>query len=253
MRVRKKLLIAFFLVIAWVGALGICWYFIQGWMAQNVFSSLAQTVSQAGQGQAEIPNTLAQAYDSLRQQNTDYGAWLSIEGTRVNYPVMYTPAEPEKYLRKGFDEKYSMAGTPFLFAGCTWDASSNLVIYGHNMQSGDMFADLMNYLDKPYYEQHPVIRLDTLTERREYRVMAVVPFDITAENEHTYYQCTGAGTEETFRSYVEFLKGQSAYDTGVTAEWGDQLITLSTCSDYTVSAGRLLVVGRLESSSSLLV
>lgn len=240
----RKILLAALSLTAAVCALGLGWYFVHGWMARREFSFLAQTVAQAEQ--TETPDALAQAYDGLRQQNPDFGAWLTIENTRVDYPVMYTPAEPEKYLRRSFDGKYSMAGTPFLYAGCRWTESSNLVIYGHNMQSGDMFADLMNYLDAAYFEQHSLIQLDLPGERRTYRVMAVVPFEITAENEPVYYQCTNAAEEDVFLAYVDFLKQHAAYDTGVTAQYGEQLLTLSTCSEYVPGPGRLLIVARLE-------
>ena len=141
-----------------------------------------------------------------------------------------------------------MMGLPFLYAGCDWDTSANLIVYGHNMQSGDMFAGLMRYLDAEYGKAHPMIQLDTPGERRTYRVLAVVPFDITAENEHIYYQCSGMSSEAEFNAYVGFLKRHSVYDTGVTAAWGEQLLTLSTCSEYTAGPGRLLVIGRLENA-----
>lgn len=251
MNVRKKVCIGLLLLIAWLCLLGLCWYFIFGWMNRQGITELAEMVEQAENAVTySNGSALAQAFISLRQCNPDFGGWLAIEGTRINYPVMHTPEEPEKYLRKNFDGRYSMMGLPFLYAGCDWDASANLIVYGHNMQSGDIFAGLMQYLDEEYGKAHPLIQLDTPGDRRVYHVMAVIPFEITAENENTYYQCSGMSDKEEFGAYVEFLKKNSVYDTGVTAAWGEQLLMLSTCSDYTTGPGRLLVVGRLESRGS---
>lgn len=248
MSTRKKICIGLLALAAWLCLLGICWYFISGWMNRQGITELAGIVNQAENTMADSDGrALAQAYEGLRQRNPDFGGWLAIQDTRVDYPVMHTPSEPEKYLRKNFDGQYSMMGLPFLHADCDWDASANLVVYGHNMQTGDMFADLMNYLDEEYGRAHPLIQLDTPGDRRVYRVMAVVPFEITAENEHDYYQCMDESDQERFSTYVTFLKQRSAYDTGVTASWGDQLLTLSTCSEYAAGPGRLLVIGRLES------
>lgn len=243
MTLRRKIVFGLFLLLAWLFVLALGWYAISRWMERSKVQALTVQVQQAKEsGEQEL--TLA--FEDLRAQNPEFSAWLTIEGTRVDYPVMHTPDEPEKYLRKDFFGAYSMMGLPFLYAGCQWQQSANLIVYGHNMQSGDMFADLMQYLDGEFALRHPWVVIDTPQEQRTYRLMAVVPFELTVENEHIYYQCADASNEAAFAEYVEFLNRNSVVDTGVTAEWGQQLLTLSTCSDYTAGPGRLLVVARLE-------
>lgn len=112
----------------------------------------------------------------IMEQNSECIGWIYIEGTAVNYPVMHTPSDPQKYLRKNFEKKYSVSGIPFLDYRCTPD--TNLIIYGHNMKNGTMFSDLKKYLDKSFREQHPVIELETADGVRYFTVTEVIKTDI---------------------------------------------------------------------------
>lgn len=86
---------------------------------------------------------------ALIAANTDCIGWLSIDGTNISYPVMYTPHDPQKYLRRNFYGKYSQSGVPFLDGRCDLQ-STNLIIYGHNMKNGTMFSDLKKYLNTDF-------------------------------------------------------------------------------------------------------
>lgn len=77
----------------------------------------------------------------LFEQNADCLGWICIPDTSVNYPVMHTPQEPEKYLRRNFESEYSVSGVPFL-EGTSLLNDTNLIIYGHNMKNGTMFSDV---------------------------------------------------------------------------------------------------------------
>ena len=109
-------------------------------------------------------------------QNGECIGWICIEGTAVNYPVMHTPNDPQKYLRKNFEGKYSVSGVPFLDYRCTPD--THLIVYGHNMKDGTMFSDLKKYLDNSFREQHPVIELETADGVRYFTVTEVIKTDI---------------------------------------------------------------------------
>lgn len=97
---------------------------------------------------------------ALITENADCIGWLSIDGTSISYPVMYTPSEPQKYLRRNFYGKYSQSGVPFLDGRCDLQ-SSNLIIYGHNMKNGTMFSDLKKYLNTDFLNSHRTVRLET--------------------------------------------------------------------------------------------
>lgn len=97
---------------------------------------------------------------ALIAENADCIGWLSIDGTSISYPVMYTPSEPQKYLRRSFYGKYSQSGVPFLDGRCS-TVGGNLIIYGHNMKSGTMFSDLKKYLNTNFLNSHRTVRLET--------------------------------------------------------------------------------------------
>ena len=97
---------------------------------------------------------------ALIAENADCIGWLSIDGTSISYPVMYTPSEPQKYLRRSFYGKYSQSGVPFLDGRCS-TVGGNLIIYGHNMKNGTMFSDLKKYLNTDFLNSHRTVRLET--------------------------------------------------------------------------------------------
>lgn len=97
---------------------------------------------------------------ALISENADCIGWLSIDGTNISYPVMHTPNDPQKYLRRNFYGEYSQSGVPFLDGRCDFQ-STNLIIYGHNMKNGTMFSDLKKYLNTDFLNSHRTVRLET--------------------------------------------------------------------------------------------
>ena len=183
-------------------------------------------------------------YAALNRQNPDLFGWVQIEGTPIDYPVMFTPDDPEHYLHRDFNGSYSSSGVPFLDADCKEDGNLYLV-YGHHMKNGSMFATLGKYDSSQYWEEHPVILFDTLTETGDYEIMAAFYAKVTGAGSggFQYYDYTDLSDPEVFDEYVSNVKRLSVIDTGITAEYGDRLVTLSTCS-YHTSDGRFVVVGR---------
>ena len=181
-------------------------------------------------------------YQPLYKENPELVGWLRIDGTVIDYPVMHTPEDPEKYLHKNFEGEYSYAGVPFIDYRCTED-SDNLVIYGHNMADGTMFHTLPDYQQKNYWQAHPTIRFDSIYEEREYEVVAAFYDRVyyTHETNFKFYNFIDAADQAEYDSAMEQFKKKSLYDTGVTPEYGQQLITLVTCT-YQVDNGRFVVV-----------
>lgn len=189
------------------------------------------------------PQMLAK-YVPLYEQNPELFGWLRIDGTVIDYPVMHTPDDPEKYLHTNFKEEYSFGGIPFIDASCSAD-SDDLIIYGHNMLDGSMFRSLMNYQEKSYWEAHPTIQFDTLYEEAEYEVLAAFYDRVYYQSEtcFKFYQFIDAKDEADFDNAIANYHEKQLYDTGVTASYGDKLITLVTCA-YHVENGRFVVVAR---------
>lgn len=182
---------------------------------------------------------------ALHEQNSDIVGWIKIDDTRVDYPVMWTPNDPEFYLRRNFKKEDSTAGTPFLDASSTMPGSANWIIYGHNMKNGTMFHDIMEYENETFYKDHKTIHFDTLEGEGLYEIMAVCYTQVYNKDDDVfkYYQYAQILDEETYDTYVQNVLSMSIYDTGVEAAWGDQLITLSTC-EYSVEDGRFIIVAK---------
>lgn len=189
----------------------------------------------------ETEPTVFDKYRPLQEQNGDMVGWIFIEGTEVNYPVMQTPDNPDYYLKHSFEKTWSDYGVPYVDAACAVGTSNNLVIYGHNMKNGSMFNGLVQYKNKEFFENHPVICFDTVDAPGQYQVIAA--FRYNTNNETFKYNKHPDMDEAGFAEYVANCKSRSLYDTDITAEYGDMLITLSTC-EYTYTNGRFVVVAK---------
>lgn len=176
----------------------------------------------------------------------DAVAWLEIPDTSISYPVMWTPGDETKYLYLNYDGTKNQNGSLLLDTDSSLSPiTTNLIIHGHNMKSGAMFGTLMNYTDQTYYEQHKEMLLYTADGERKYEVIAAFRSKVyyTTDNVFKYYKFFQANTEDEFNNFYNNIKKMSLYDTGVTAEFGDRFITLSTCTSYTDN-GRFVVVAK---------
>ena len=117
---------------------------------------------------------------ALIAENADCIGWLSIDSTNISYPVMHTPSDPQKYLHRNFYGKYSQSGVPFLDGRCDIQ-STNLIIYGHNMKNGTMFADLKKYVDKDFLSAHRTVKFETADGVQTFTVTEVLKTNISNE------------------------------------------------------------------------
>lgn len=193
----------------------------------------------------------------LYKKNQDVIGWVCIDDTKINYPVMQTPDDPEYYLHRDFYGEDSVAGTPFLDAGSVVsgpDKTWNWMIYGHNMKFGTMFHDLVEYESRDFWEDHKIIKLQIITgvkdgepviSKGEYEIFAAARSRIKEVNSDSfkYYQYSGFSDEDTFNEFVYGVGNESLYNTGSEPEFGEQLVMLSTCA-YHTDEGRFYVVGR---------
>jgi sortase B len=192
----------------------------------------------------EVPDILPE-YKILYSTNKKLIGWLKIDDTNIDYPVMQTE-DNEYYLDHNMNQEYDKNGSIFMDTACdVIKPSTNLIVYGHNMKSGQMFGNLDKYSSEKYYEKHPTISFDTIYEKGTYEIMFVFRSHIYSEEEITfkYYQFIDALSEQEFNSNMKAMAEMSLYDTGVTAQFGDRLLTLSTC-DYKEDDGRFVVVAK---------
>lgn len=191
-----------------------------------------------------LPDILPE-YQTLYSLNKRLIGWVKIDDTYIDYPVLQT-VNNDYYLNHNFDQEEDKNGSIFLDKDCSiYPRSTNLILYGHHMRSGRMFGQLNKYSSEKFYKEHKYIQFDTIYEKGTYEVMYVFRSKIYEESEivFKYYQFTDAVSETEFESNMKQMADMSLYDTGVNAEYGDELLTLSTC-DYYTSDGRFVVVAK---------
>lgn len=185
-------------------------------------------------------------FEKIYRKNSDFIGWISIAGTEVDYPVMQTMDNEEYYIDRDFDGDYSSAGT--LFADTSSDVakpSDNILIYGHNMKTGKMFHDILDYENEDFYKNNKYITFDSIHGNGTYEVIAAFRTQIYSKDYtgFRYYQFFDAQTEEEFSDYINNCKSATAYNNPVEAFYGDKLLTLSTCA-YHDDEGRFVVVAK---------
>lgn len=185
--------------------------------------------------------------EELQKENSDIVGWLEIEGSNINYPVLQG-TDNSYYMTHNYKKEYSKEGSLFLDKDYDWNLpSTNLLIYGHNNRgTNEMFTGLINYKDEDYYKTHKTIRLTTNQDDAEYEIISVFLSRVYYKSETNvfrYYYFINAENEQEFNDYVQNSKAASLYDIEATAEYGDQLLTLSTC-EFSQEDGRLAVVAK---------
>ena len=189
--------------------------------------------------------TVLPEYEGYLKENPDFIGWLVVPDTQVNYPVLQGD-DNGYYLNHGFDGKEDSAGIPFMDYRCDYiNPTTNTIIYGHNMNNGSMFGELSKYLEQSFYESHQVITLDTIYEKREYRVVAVCLSEVQYQdnNNFRYYNFINADNDAEYDAFLETIKELSVYGNYIDIQKTDKLLTLSTCNNYTED-GRLFIVAK---------
>ena len=209
---------------------------------QETFDSLSEMVQDTDELDE---NGMLRKYSELYKKNPDFFGWLKIEGTKIDYPVMYTPRDTEYYIHRDFYGNYSDSGMLFIDGECP-EKGNYYIIYGHHMNNGTMFGELPKYSDKKFYEEHKTVFFDTRYELRDYEVVAAFyakAYPKGEEEGFCYYQYKDLSSPAAFEEYITNVKQHQIYETGITPTYGDELIVLSTCN-YHTSDGRFVVVAR---------
>lgn len=236
-------------------------YLLESLQTRNQFDELAQIKDQATEPSEEDQNVeptdpaqtpvqdtedteqILPEYAQLYAINNDLVGWITIEDTVIDYPVMQRREEKDYYLYRDFYGAENIHGCIYVREQCdVFAPSDNVVIYGHRMKDGTMFRQLLEYEDQSFYEEHSTITFNTLYERHTYQIIAV--FKTTMDYRgFAFHHFNDAIDEEQFNDYVEKCMELALYDTGESAVYGDQLITLATC-EYSEYAGRMVIVAK---------
>jgi len=204
---------------------------------QKQFDDMAQTIVIDEMDNDNSNDNENNGIESLIAENSDCIGWLRISGTKIDYPVMQTKGNPQYYLRRDFNKQYSYMGTPFMDSRCDINYDNNLIVYGHNMKDGKMFADLLRYKDKEYCKLHNIINFITPNEVQKYEVVAVCK----VKSDDEWYEYTCQKNKDSFNNLTPHIKDKSLYQIDEPIEYGDNFLTLSTC-EYSQKDGRLIVI-----------
>ena len=220
--------------------------------AKEQFQQLEQLVQAppSHSDTTETAPTSQQKYQSVYDANSHFVGWVYIPDTALSYPVVQTTQNPEYYLRRDFEGKYSIHGVPFVDYRCVVDQSDNTIIYGHNMMNGTMFSILENYADKSYWQQHQYIGFDTMNGYGSYQIAICARVDLQAVD-FNYTDSINFADAEQFDSYIQNMKSLACYETDVELCYGDRLLVLSTCQTNNDN-GRYVIVAKKVGDTYLL-
>lgn len=194
------------------------------------------------------PNDYLPKFYSFYQRNEDIKGWIKIDDTNVNFPVVQT-SDNDYYHRLGFDKEYDYYGTPYIDYECDVKTpSTNIIIYGHNIRNdGQMFNDLTKYKQLSFYKEHPTVSFDSVYKEGTYKIIGAFITNTEASHDNgnvfEYNHFVNAETEEEFNEFIDEVRRRSIFDTPVDVEYGDELLTLSTCT-YEFKEARFVVVAR---------
>lgn len=180
----------------------------------------------------------------VKKVNEDIVAWVKIDGTKINYPVLQAK-DNDYYLYKNYKKEYSRNGSIFLDYRYDFSKGNQvLLLYGHNNNDDMMFNELLRYENKEFYENHKNIKLVTENEISSYRIVSVFKSEVyNKENTNVfkYYNYIDLSNEDIFNNYVQNIENKSIYKIDETINYGDEILVLSTC-EYSKPNGRFVVV-----------
>lgn len=164
-------------------------------------------------------------FEQLKQMNNQIVAWLKVNGTKVEYPVVQAE-DNDYYLNRNLDKKNNVGGWVFVDYRNKLDGTDkNIIIYGHNMKDGSMFGTLKSILTKEWYNNEENYIIDLIAEKEEQKYEVFSVYQIESED---YYIKTNFANDD-FGKFVETLKDRSVKDFNVEVTSQDSILTLSTC------------------------
>jgi len=212
-----------------------------GFTIYNFYPKINQTVQKdkiiavAKENHTEIADRID--FNALLALNPDTIGWVQIEGTSLEYPVVQTDNN-DYYLSHNYLQEESFEGAVFRDYLCNTTTTRNHVLYGHYMSDESMFGSLWNYQDQAYLKLHPVIQFDQPGHPGDWEIFSIY----ITKADYDYRQPEFI-TDGEFIDYMNRLKARSLYDTGVTLDPDDEVLTLSTCI-YTFDDARFAVHAR---------
>ncbi len=230
--VIKKVIIAICIIAVLVSAVFLTKFFIDKFNTQSSNGDdLSESITDTNEV-VEKPD-----YSKYVEQNEDTVGWITIPGTKIDFPVVQRVDEPDHesyYLNHSFDHKQVNSGAIYMSSNNNAiDLDANTVIYGHNnYNDGSVFSELAYYDDVEFYKEHPVIEFNTLEAYHKWKIYAVIIMNQLPKDDNGYlFNFVYPYMEGiNFKGYVEELNKRTLYFTGVDIKNGDRILTLSSCA-----------------------
>lgn len=183
-------------------------------------------------------------FKDLLNINPEIKGWIKIENTIIDYPVVQSD-ELEFYLNHNYKKEPSRYGSIFIDSKCKDGVSSkNVILHGHNMRNGEMFAGILDLADLDFYKSSPIIEFNSTEQKNKWKIISVFKTNTLPEHGEIFnYLAISFMNDNSFLDYVYNVKLRSLIETGIDVKESDQLLTLSTCS-YEFDDFRTVVVAR---------
>ena len=194
-----------------------------------------------------LPEGVLEQYAGLMDINPDIVGWIKIQNTKINHPVVQSK-DNDFYLYKDFNKKYDDHGIPFADFRNNMsknNASTNTILYAHNINGGRLFGDINKFRKISFYKENPLLEFNSLYENRKYKILSVFITDVdqTDPNFFNYHDFIENNSDSSFNQYIKKIKDRELYDTKVDVNSNDKLLTLSTCINE-IEGSRLVLVAR---------
>lgn len=232
---KKSKVSTFILIVLILAAIGVAAYLAYHMYGEFKTESLYREVAEQDE------KDLVKKYDNMI-------GWLKVKGTDIDYPVVRAPKSNKNfYLTHDIDGNFSYNGCLFVDPATDMIESYHAIIFGHHMSSGAMFGKLDNYKDQEYADKHKKAVFtkwfkDGTYDKGTYKVYAAYACDI--QDKWSYLDFVNIKDETKFNDYITQSKKKSVIKSDIEPKYGDEIITLSTCSYHIWRHGRLSPDGR---------
>ena len=195
-------------------------------------------------------------FTALLERNPEVIGWIKIDDTDVDLPVMQREGDNSYYLKHDLDGNWDDLGLPYLDYECDIQQSRHLILYGHNMADNTMFGSLRQYRQNPsYYKEAPFITFSSNYADYTYVMVGLIITSGNADSDFKYWQMEELDDKNTFDSYMGSVNAKNMIDNPIDVQYGDSLLTLSTCYSDEDNSRFVIVARRLrdgEDTASML-
>ncbi len=253
---KTRKIIVLIAIVVFIGALiYVLEFFVFGPMRNNAVTSEIQTIAYNKTGDGDQNNGPAQDWDALKEINDEIVGWVTIPDTVIDYPVLFHEGDDrynQYYIKRTYKKESSEYGSIFIdYRSTDGTHSRNVIMHGHDMNDGSMFAGLLKYSPKgdlkgdlEYYQEHPTIIFNTPEGDAKYKIISMYKTSTRYEHGEFFNYMQGEfNSDAEFMNFVYNSRVRSFFNIPVTCNENDQIITLSTCC-YEFYQWRCVIVAR---------